>query len=133
MNSAEEQPDYCPHCQGLLEIGFVNFSFRGADIIVSCPNCAIAFTNNRTPPKPGSAGKPKALKGSIHVPRLLRYSSSRRRTVHGRDVNLRDAKAAVYEISPGFQLPTASEADRIPHESKLTLAPSTRYSAALVL
>jgi hypothetical protein len=63
MNSAEEQPDYCPHCQGLLEIVFVNFSFRGADIIVSCPNCAIAFTNNRTPPKPGSAGKAESLKG----------------------------------------------------------------------
>ncbi len=34
MNSAEEQPDYCPHCRGLLEIVFVNFSLRAADMVV---------------------------------------------------------------------------------------------------
>jgi hypothetical protein len=61
MSCAEDQPDYSPHCHKPLEIAFVNFSFRGADMVVSCPNCAIAFTNNRTAPKPGSARKAKSL------------------------------------------------------------------------
>jgi LPXTG-motif cell wall-anchored protein len=60
MNSAQQQPDYCPHCHGLLEIVFVNFRLRGADMIVCCPNCAIAFTNNRAAPE--TAQKAESLK-----------------------------------------------------------------------
>lgn len=61
MNSAEEQPDYCPHCHWVLEIVFVNFGFRGADMIVACPNCAIAITNKRVAPKAATVGKAESL------------------------------------------------------------------------
>lgn len=44
MQQIENRFDGCPHCGALLEIVSVKFGFLGTKIVSSCPNCAMAFT-----------------------------------------------------------------------------------------
>ena len=50
MSSREQQPDRCPYCRSSLEIACVKFKISCVVMVVSCPNCAMAFAE--TPPKP---------------------------------------------------------------------------------
>jgi hypothetical protein len=42
VTSLRDQADFCPNCRSPFEIVMVEFRFNGTDMIVECPNCAIA-------------------------------------------------------------------------------------------
>ena len=50
MSSSEQDPDRCPYCRSSLEIACVKFKISCVVMVVSCPNCAIAFAE--APPEP---------------------------------------------------------------------------------
>jgi hypothetical protein len=43
-----DQVDLCPHCRLRLEIACVKFRFGGAAMVSACPNCGIAFADERS-------------------------------------------------------------------------------------
>ena len=54
-----DQRDLCPHCQIRLEITCVKFRLAGATMVFACPNCGIAFVDDRSAAKPSSLDPPK--------------------------------------------------------------------------
>src|SRR5215510_8277644 len=59
--SNEDDVDCCPHCKIPLEIVTVRFRLRGINMIMTCPNCAVASA-------PGDGAEKTKVAGRVAIP-----------------------------------------------------------------